>query len=308
MCPVCDRSAGDARRDERFILPTDVRLRKLGPDGTPQKEERTIAHDLSRSGMRILTSWSDLEAGDQVAVEEVGGTFNTSAVVRHVRRGSDHITRVGVEFLEKQDRLVGTTTSIRRPAFNSVQASPPVPVVVPRPSFVSPPPFRHAFTPPRPSAPPPQQKPVPPPVVPRPARPIEDVLEEIVRVRTAARDLIADAKIWEALDCLAKAQALANGTPEEQAIRILTWETQGKVPSLARAAHQNLEELARQEPAAVAVHSALGRIYWEAGLAARARGAFKHVLTLDPSNREAAAALKALSDRPGPDNRPPRQG
>src|SRR6187549_1990076 len=125
-CSACGRSltsappraSGTARRDERFALPTDVRIRKLGPGGVPEREERTIAHDLSRSGMRLLTSWSDLAAGDEVAIEEVGGNFSTSAVVRHVRRGTDQITRVGIEFTEKQapDRLVGTTTGISPPA------------------------------------------------------------------------------------------------------------------------------------------------------------------------------------------------
>ncbi len=313
------RGPVDARRDERFILPTDVRLRKLGPDGAPQKEERTIAHDLSRSGMRILTSWSDLAEGDQVSVEEVGGGFATGAVVRHVKRGTDQITRVGVEFTGTQapDRLVGTTASIERPAFSSLRSSSGSHRVGPGPlpppaapgstgrsgSFritpsgtsasISRPGFAHA-----PAAPPPPrvEPPAPPAAPAPPARPIESILEDIERARAAARELVADAKIWEALDCLAKAQVLAEGTPEALSLRILTWEIQAKVPSLLRAAQQNLEDLARSEPADVAVHSALGRIYWEAGLSARARVAFTQVLALDPSNREATGALRVLND------------
>ena len=107
---------------------------------------------------------------------------------------------------------------------------------------------------------------------------------------------MAESKVWEALDCLAKAQHLAEGTSEARTLRILIWEIQAKVPSLMRAAHQSLEDLAHNEPKDAAVHSALGRIYWQAGLSARARAAFKHVLTLDPANREATAALKALGD------------
>jgi cytochrome c-type biogenesis protein CcmH/NrfG len=128
------------------------------------------------------------------------------------------------------------------------------------------------------------------------ARPIESVLEEIEMARATARGLVAESKIWEALDCLAKARALAEGTSEERSLRILTWETQAKLPSLMRQAHQNLEDFAREQPADAAVHSALGRLYWEAGLSARARVAFKQVLTLDPQNREALAALGALGD------------
>ena len=114
--------------------------------------------------------------------------------------------------------------------------------------------------------------------------------------RATARGLIGESKIWEALDCLSKALALAEGTPEARAMRILIWETQARVPSLMRAAQNNLEELARNEPGDVAAHSALGRIFWEAGLSARARVAFLRVLALDPKNREATAALAVLSD------------
>ena len=297
--PARVRGAEDSRRDERFILPTDVRLRKLGPDGAPQKEERTIAHDLSRSGMRILTSWSDLVEGDQVFVEEVGGSFTTGAIVRHVSRGTDQITRVGVEFVEQQapDRLVGTTTSIKRPAFSSVLSSAagsPRPIIssgtsvsISRPAPIAPPVHK---VPPRVEEAPPPRAPLAPP------RPIESILEEIETVKATARELVKDAKVWEALDCLGKAEALAEGTPAERAIRIQVWETQAKVPSLMRAAHQNLEDLARREPTDAAVHSALGRIYWESGLSARARVAFRQVLTLDPQNREATAALKVLGD------------
>ncbi|MBK5254494.1 MAG: PilZ domain-containing protein [Vicinamibacteria bacterium] len=307
----------DARRDERFEIPTDVVLRKLGSSGAPEKEERTIAHDLSRSGMRILTSWPDLEAGDQVAVQEVGGNFSSAAVVRHVKRGTDRITRVGVEFLENQapDRLVGTTTGLARPVFDSVSSSvsagsgsgPISPLGESRPiprrrnsGSISRP--RTATSIPRPPVPPPSTTSIPrpsgsPPSAPAPAaRTTESLLEEIAVVRATARGLIAASKIWEALECLAKAQLLAEGTSEERAIKILTWETQAKVPSLMRAAEQSLEELARNEPGDAAVHSALGRIFWEARLSARARVAFNRVLALDPSNREATAALAVLND------------
>jgi hypothetical protein len=103
-----------------------VVLKKLGPGDKPEKEERTVAHDLSRSGMRILTSWSDLEKGDKVKVVEVGGDFATGAIVRNVNRGTDHITRVGIEFLDNRapDRLVGTDKTQRRGAKGSGPQSP----------------------------------------------------------------------------------------------------------------------------------------------------------------------------------------
>ena len=127
--PAPARSKKDARKEERIHLPTDVVLRKLGPDGAPEKEERTVAHDMSRNGMRILTSWTDLEQGDRVAVVEVGGDFATGAIVRNVTRGADHITRVGIEFLGNRapDRLVGTDTTQRRAAAGGSGPTPPPP-------------------------------------------------------------------------------------------------------------------------------------------------------------------------------------
>jgi tetratricopeptide (TPR) repeat protein len=111
-----------------------------------------------------------------------------------------------------------------------------------------------------------------------------------------AKKLIADSRIWEALQALATAQELAQGTPEATTIRIMIGETQAMNPALLRAAQQNLEDLARSEPQVVAVHAALGRIYWSAGLAVKAIDSFGRVLALDPGNREAIDALAALHE------------
>jgi cytochrome c-type biogenesis protein CcmH/NrfG len=73
-------------------------------------------------------------------------------------------------------------------------------------------------------------------------------------------------------------------------------ETQAMNPALLRAAQQNLEDLARSEPQVVAVHSALGRIYRSAGMAGKAIDSFRHVLAIEPNNREAIDALAALRE------------
>lgn len=298
--PAWKPGSRDARKEERIYLPTDVLLKKLGPDDRPQKEERTVAHDLSRSGMRILTSWSDLEKGDMVNVVEVAGDFATGAIVRNVHRGTDHITRVGIEFLGNRapDRLVGTDKTNRR----GPKGSGPVPPAVgsgPRP-VVPDPPKPAAGRPP--SGPTRTTTPAAPPNVGegssggRPAtasaRAATTVTDEVAK----ARKLIAESRIWEALQALATAQELAQGTPEATTIRIMIGETQAMNPALLRAAQQNLEDLARNEPQAIAVHAALGRIYWNAGLAAKAIDAFGRVLALDHTNREAIDALAALHD------------
>ncbi len=271
------------RKDERFELPTEILVSKVGPDGVSEKEERTIAHDLSRSGMRLLTSWADLGENDRVAIQEIGGTFSSGAIVRHVRRGTDQITRVGIEFLDNvaPDRLVGTTTGLARPTSVAPPQSAVAPLSRPAPT-------------PRPAPPPAAAAALSPPSPAAPA-PSEGILEEIAAARSAARELVAASKVWEALEVLGKAQGLATGTPAGRAVRIQTWETQARIPSLMRAAQHELEVLAARDPADAAAYSALGRIFFDAGLPARARAAFNHVLSIDPSNREATLALAALN-------------
>jgi|CXWL01.1.fsa_nt_gi serine/threonine-protein kinase len=264
----------DARRDERIYLPTDVLLRKLGPEGSPLKEERTVAHDLSRSGMRILTSWSDLEKGDRVKVVEVGGDFSTGAIVRNVSRGTDHITRVGIEFLDKRapDRLVGTDKT-NRGGPKGVPPSSPARNSGPSPAIAD----SRRFTPGARSV-------IPPPPGPG------GIQEEIAK----ARRLISESRLWEALQSLTIAQELALGTRDAIPIRIMIAETQALNPALVRAAQLNLEELSHLEPKEPLVHAALGRIYRSAGLIAQAHGAFDRVLSLEPTNQEATKAIEEL--------------
>ena len=285
----------DARRDERIYLPTDVLLKKLGPGDQSQKEERTVAHDLSRSGMRILTSWSDLAKGDKVNVMEVGGDFATGAIVRNVSRGTDHITRVGIEFLDNRapDRLVGTDKTHRS---GPKGAAPPAPPRNPAPSPAIG--DSHRFTPGARSAvqfpPPPQAQRTDRPSGERPTvntqRAPASIPEEIAK----ARQLIAESRLWEALQALAIAQELSQGTKEAIQIRIMIAETQALNPALLRAAQLNLEDLSHLEPKEAAVHAALGRIYRSAGLIREAHGAFDRVLSLDPSNLEATSAIAEL--------------
>ena len=311
----------DARKDERIYLPTDVVLKKLGTGDLPVREERTVAHDLSRSGMRILTSWSDLEKGDRVKVIEVGGDFATGAIVRNVNRGTDHITRVGIEFLDNRapDRLVGTDKTRRAargsgpqvPARGSgpqaqAKGSGPTPSTPETPTAGRAQAPVHSTVHGAPHSPTHGQArgsvPSPPPRGsdrPSGERAAVGAHRDPLRIQeeiAKARKLIGESRIWEALQALATAQELAQGTPEATTIRIMIGETQAMNPALLRAAQQNLEDLARNEPQALAVHSALGRIYWSAGLAGKAIESFGRVLAIDPNNREAIDALAALHE------------
>jgi serine/threonine protein kinase len=100
--PASPPRADERRRDTRLGISFDLILRRTGPSGTPLEEERTIADNVARQGVRVMTTMSSLSPGDVVTVEEVGGPFRTRAVVRNQHVGTDRIRRVGLEFLDRQ--------------------------------------------------------------------------------------------------------------------------------------------------------------------------------------------------------------
>ena len=121
-------------------------------------------------------------------------------------------------------------------------------------------------------------------------RSTKSIQDEIAK----AKQLVAESRLWEALQCLTIAQELAQGTREAIQIRIMIAETQALNPALIKAAQLNLEDLSHLEPKEPMVHAALGRIYRSAGLIKEAHGAFDRVLSLDPSNQEATSAIAEL--------------
>jgi tetratricopeptide (TPR) repeat protein len=105
--PSAERPAGvERRRHSRLAISVDVMLRRRSP-GAPA-EERTVTDNISRGGARVLTGMTDLKPGDTLGLKEVGGDFETEAVVRNTLVGPDRIPRLGIEFLGRAapDRLV----------------------------------------------------------------------------------------------------------------------------------------------------------------------------------------------------------
>jgi serine/threonine protein kinase/tetratricopeptide (TPR) repeat protein len=104
----------DRRGHTRLSISVDIVLRRLGAGS--EREERTVADNVSRTGARVLTSMTDLGPGDRLALREIGGDFETEAVVRNTYVGADRIFRVGVEFLGQAapDRLVPPSPQTRR--------------------------------------------------------------------------------------------------------------------------------------------------------------------------------------------------
>jgi len=98
----------ERRRHTRLPISIEISLRRLRPDGSVEKEERTIADNVSQAGARVLTSMTEVEVGDKISLSEIGGDFETDALVRNAFVGPDNIPRLGIEFIGKTapDRLI----------------------------------------------------------------------------------------------------------------------------------------------------------------------------------------------------------
>jgi predicted Ser/Thr protein kinase len=107
---------GERRRDTRLPIAVDLILRRLGTGGSVLQEERTVTDNIGAHGARVLTTMSDLAEGHTVSVEEVGGSFGTRSVIRHVSTGTDRVRRLGLEFVDRAapDHLAQTGGAGRR--------------------------------------------------------------------------------------------------------------------------------------------------------------------------------------------------
>ncbi|HET9317558.1 MAG TPA: protein kinase, partial [Vicinamibacteria bacterium] len=110
-------SGEERRRDSRLAISVDLVLVRMGSDGVPGPDERTLADNIGRRGARILTADDRAAIGDKVRIAERGGDFETSATVRHVSVGADGIRRLGVEFIDRMapDRLLPNPEAKPRP-------------------------------------------------------------------------------------------------------------------------------------------------------------------------------------------------
>jgi serine/threonine protein kinase/tetratricopeptide (TPR) repeat protein len=101
---------GERRRDTRLPISLDLMLRRLGAGGSVLQEERTVTDNIGAHGARVLTTMTDLSEGHTVSVQEVGGSFGTKSIIRHVSTGTDRVRRLGIEFVDRAapDHLVPT--------------------------------------------------------------------------------------------------------------------------------------------------------------------------------------------------------
>ena len=99
----------ERRGDRRLDIHVNCWIRIVGEGNTIIEQEQTIAENISRGGVRVLTSMTHLSVGDRVMFEEVGGPFRTRAEVRGTHTGPDNIYRLHLKFIDHvgPDHLVG---------------------------------------------------------------------------------------------------------------------------------------------------------------------------------------------------------
>jgi hypothetical protein len=121
-----DVPPGERRGQKRLDIPLNLVLRYLDEGGRTTGEEQTIADNVSRGGARVLASRS-LEVGAVVRVAELGGDFETRAVVRGQWNGDDRIPRLNLQFLDRPApvRLADDDTPWSPPAIESAGPAPP---------------------------------------------------------------------------------------------------------------------------------------------------------------------------------------
>ena len=87
------------RRHERFEIFVDFQLEKVDEWGAVLAEERTVAENLSMGGTRCPTSLP-FQKGDVISVREVGGSFETRALIVNTFQGGDSVRRLNLKFLD----------------------------------------------------------------------------------------------------------------------------------------------------------------------------------------------------------------
>jgi serine/threonine protein kinase len=144
--------SAERRRDTRLPISLDILLQRSSAGGAVLQEERTIADNVGRHGVRVLTTMTSISKGDTVNVRQVDGDFQSRSAVRHVYTGADRFRKLGLEFLDRAapDHLLPSDGS-----------QPRTPLGLPKAPAEAPPPA--AATPSSPPSPPSGVPPVAPP-------------------------------------------------------------------------------------------------------------------------------------------------
>ncbi len=263
----------------------------MAPDGRPGPRESTLAENIGRGGVQVLTAMPSLAVGDIVSVTERGGDFQARAAVRSAYIGPDRIRRVNLEFLDRQapDRLVpaedASTGTRQTPAARSARP--------PTAAFDAAPAPTRATPVPTPTA---EATPAPVPVETRSADELyASVIEPAAR---EALDLLEQERTWEAIQVIEKALPQARTPVQRHMLQVVLARAVLKNPKWLRRGEDLLLEVIRENPRHVAALLMLARLYRQQRMRARAERLLRQVLDVDPRNTAAAEELKALASEP----------
>jgi hypothetical protein len=88
-------AGGERRKRERLQLFVNLRLRRLGLSGP--LEEQTVTENVCRGGARVFTTLP-VSSGETLTVTDLDDKVAAEAVVCNVYTGSDHVTRLNLQF------------------------------------------------------------------------------------------------------------------------------------------------------------------------------------------------------------------
>ena len=108
--PEFQPSAGPAverRRAQRVDVFVNFVLQLTDAQGVVLKEELTVADNIGRGGVRVMSTLP-FQVGDVVLLQEAGGAFTTRAEVRGVSQVQSAFVRLHLRFIDRQapDRLL----------------------------------------------------------------------------------------------------------------------------------------------------------------------------------------------------------
>ena len=106
-----------------------------------------------------------------------------------------------------------------------------------------------------------------------------------------AQLLLSQERYWDAIQVLEATVPRMEPRRHQHRGRILLARAYAKNPNWIRRAEETLQNVVREDPVNVDAHYALGLLYKDTGLAARAQAMFRRVVELRPDHREAASEL-----------------
>lgn len=88
----------ERRKHKRVDVFLNLRLVIVDPTGRTLREEQTVTENLSKGGVRVMTSLP-LAKGERVVVEDLARTFRVSAEIASLFIGKDGVPRLNLHFL-----------------------------------------------------------------------------------------------------------------------------------------------------------------------------------------------------------------